>query len=143
MRSAAVVFSSERRLAPAELLFGGGQALGLLARHALGLHARLVSLFLGLEQHFLFPCFGVAFGVLQDAHRLFFGAPDRFGGDTFAVGDPVGEDGGGGHRRNGEIDEIHQVEAHSGPFTGSECGISGSGFGTFGTRNLEPGTRNP
>ena len=69
-----------------------------LARDALGFGAQLVRLFLGLEQRFLLAGLGVALGVLHDAQRLLFGAADGLGGDALAVGDPVGEDGGGGHR---------------------------------------------
>jgi hypothetical protein len=71
-----------------------------------------VRLLLGLEQCFFLAGLCVALGVLHDADRLFFGAPDGFGRDALAIGDPVGENGGGGHSRDGEIDHINQVQAH-------------------------------
>ena len=51
----------------------------------------LVRLFLGVEKRFLTARFGVAFGILDDAERLFLGAADRFGSDALAVGHPDGE----------------------------------------------------
>src|SRR5688572_15341719 len=54
----------ERRLAPAELVFGVGQLLGFFTSQAFGFSAQLVRLFFGFEQRFLLARFRVAFGVL-------------------------------------------------------------------------------
>ena len=106
---------AERRFLAAELLFGVGELLGLFAGRPLGLGAHLVRLFLGLEQGLLLAALGVALGVFHDAQRLFFGAADGLGGDALAIRDPVGEDRDGGHQRDRAIDQVNQIEAHSGP----------------------------
>src|SRR5262249_11487386 len=69
-------------------LLRGGRPVALLARLPCGLHEVLVRLLLRLEERLFFPGFRVAFRVLDDAERLFFGAPDRLRRDAFAVGDP-------------------------------------------------------
>ena len=68
-----------------------------------------MGLFFGLEQRLFFAVFGVALRVLHDAERLFLGPSDGFGGDPLAVGDPIGENGCGGHSRDGEVDDVNQV----------------------------------
>ena len=82
-----------------------GRLLALLPRLALGLHEDLVRLFLGVEQRFLPPRLGVAFGVFDDAKRLRLGAADGFGGDALAVGHPHREDRGGGNQGDEDVDE--------------------------------------
>jgi hypothetical protein len=106
---------AEARFPAPELLFGVGDLLGFLAGHLLGRGAHLVRFFLGLEEDLLLAGLGIALGVLRDAQRLFFRAADGLGGDALAIRDPVGKDSGGSHQRDGAIDQVDQIEAHSGP----------------------------
>ncbi len=126
----------ERRFPASELLLGLGQLHALFARDALGLGAHLMGLFLCFEQRLFLAVLSIALGILQDTERLFFGPSDGFGGNSLSVGDPIGEDGRGGHGRDGEIDDVSQIQAHKRVlkwFLVPGSGSSSSGSGARGS----------
>ena len=88
-----------------QLLLEIRKLLRALAALPLGFDAKLVRLFLGLEQRFFLASLGITLGVLVDAERLLFGPAHGLGGDLLAFGNPIEKNRSGGHRADGERDE--------------------------------------
>jgi hypothetical protein len=103
----------ERGLAADQRLLEGLRLLPFLAGLLFGLRQQVVGFLLSFEEGFLLAGFYIALGVLHDAKGLLFGATDGFGGDSFAVGHPDGEHGGGRHQGDQDIDQVPEIRQHA------------------------------